>query len=231
MASTDVKWEDLRRQARQLENEIDSKLVTFSRVAANLISSSSTNSDKQPLISPDQVESELDQLISNLTTVNSQMSELSTSAVADTTLLHTTQRHADILQNYTHEFRRTRSHVQTKRQRQQLLGNHRVADSSDLNNGGINRRMENLLREHEHIRNSDRLIDQQISIAMETREHLGTQRATFKAMQTRINDIAHRFPMINSLLQRIQLRKRRDALVLGVVIGLCLIFFIWYLSG
>lgn len=66
---------------------------------------------------------------------------------------------------------------------------------------------------------------------METREQLGSQRATFKAIQTRVNDLAHRFPMINSLMQRIQLRKRRDSLVLGSVIGACLVFLFWYLFG
>ena len=66
---------------------------------------------------------------------------------------------------------------------------------------------------------------------METREHLGSQGATFKAIQTRVNDLAHRFPMINSLMQRAQLRRRRDSLVLGAVIGVCLIFTIWYLFG
>lgn len=57
------------------------------------------------------------------------------------------------------------------------------------------------------------------------------QRLVFKAMQTKLNDIANRFPLINSLVQKINLRKRRDSVILGVVIGLCLLFMLWYLFG
>lgn len=75
---------------------------------------------------------------------------------------------------------------------------------------------------------SDRLINDQISIAMETREHLITQRQAFKRIQTRFNDISNRFPAVSSLLQRINLRKRRDSLILGVIIGFCTFLMLLY---
>jgi len=37
-----------------------------------------------------------------------------------------------------------------------------------------------------------------------------------------------RFPVINSLIVRINVRKRRDTLILGGVIAACLILLIWY---
>ena len=37
-----------------------------------------------------------------------------------------------------------------------------------------------------------------------------------------------RFPVINSLIVRINVRKRRDTLILGGVIAVCLILLIWY---
>lgn len=37
-----------------------------------------------------------------------------------------------------------------------------------------------------------------------------------------------RFPAINSLIQKINLRKRRDSLILGVVIGVCTILLLLY---
>ena len=75
----------------------------------------------------------------------------------------------------------------------------------------------------------DCLIDDQISIAMEARDTLVNQRQTFKAIQTKLNDLSNRFPMVNNLVQRINLRKRRDAIILAVVIGLCLSFLLWWI--
>lgn len=75
---------------------------------------------------------------------------------------------------------------------------------------------------------SDRLINDQISIAMETRDHLMSQRQVFKRIRTKFNDISNRFPAVNSLLQRINLRKRRDSVILGLVIGVCTFLMLLY---
>ena len=37
--------------------------------------------------------------------------------------------------------------------------------------------------------------------------------------------------MINNLVNKINFRKRRDTIILGVVIGLCLVFMLWYIFG
>lgn len=79
-----------------------------------------------------------------------------------------------------------------------------------------------------HDCSSDRLLDEQINIAVDTRDHLVSQRLTFKRLQTRINDISNRFPVVNSLLQRINFRKRRDSIILGLVIGICTILLLMY---
>jgi len=94
-----------------------------------------------------------------------------------------------------------------------------------------NRRMELLLKENEHARRSERMIDDQINIAVESRETLMNQRVAFKAIQTKLNDISNRFPLINNLVQKINMRKRRDTIIMGSVIGLCLVFLLWYWLG
>lgn len=75
---------------------------------------------------------------------------------------------------------------------------------------------------------SNRLVDEQISIAIETRDHLSNQRIIFKRFQTRINDLSNRFPLLNGLIQKIHVRKRRDSLILGVVVGICTILLLAY---
>ncbi|XP_055017057.1 Golgi SNAP receptor complex member 1-like, partial [Boleophthalmus pectinirostris] len=94
--------------------------------------------------------------------------------------------------------------------------------------GVNNRRTELFLKEHEHLRNSDRLIDNAISIAMATKENMTFQRGVLKSIQTRVTTLANRFPAINSLIQKINLRKRRDSLILGTVIGVCTILLLLY---
>lgn len=45
---------------------------------------------------------------------------------------------------------------------------------------------------------------------------------------TLIKILKDRFPAVNSLIQRINLRKRRDSLILGGVIGVCTILLLLY---
>ena len=40
-----------------------------------------------------------------------------------------------------------------------------------------------------------------------------------------------RFPAISSLLQRIQIKKKREALILGGIIGICITLLIFYKFG
>jgi len=63
---------------------------------------------------------------------------------------------------------------------------------------------------------------------METKEHIMAQRDTMKRIQSRVNDLASRFPVINSVVQRINIKKKRDAIVVGGVIGTGLILLLLY---
>lgn len=73
------------------------------------------------------------------------------------------------------------------------------------------------------------MIDEQISIAVDARDHMKSQRETFKMIQTKVNDLSNRFPMINTLMAKINFRKRRDSIIIGLVIGLCLTFILWWI--
>uniref|UniRef100_A0A8C2Q509 Golgi SNAP receptor complex member 1 n=1 Tax=Cyprinus carpio TaxID=7962 RepID=A0A8C2Q509_CYPCA len=323
-------WEDLRKQARQLENELDLKLVSFSKLCTSYSSSrdgrrGDSSSDTTPLLSNstqdrmfETMSVEIEQLLAKLTGVNDKMAEYtSTPGVTslNAALMHTLQRHRDILQDYTHEFHKTKSNFMAIREREDLLGSVRKDIETYKSGSGVNnRRTELFLKEHEHLRNSDRLIDDTIScvwptslehyinaasaflseikpserdicclwetfscvcspdsccaldamigalfdhfqccdrpvpinllfcfihlflfilffphsIAMATKENMTSQRGLLKSIQSRVNTLANRFPAINNLIQRINLRKRRDSLILGGVIGICTILLLLY---
>jgi len=236
-------WEDLRKQARQLENELDLKLVSFSKLCTSYSSTRDgrrgESADTTPLLNNstqdrmfDTMTVELEQLLAKLTGVNDKMAEYTcTPGVSslNAALMHTLQRHRDILQDYTQEFHKTKGNFLAIREREDLLGSVRKDIETYKSGSGVNnRRTELFLKEHEHLRNSDRLMDDTISIAMATKENMTSQRGLLKSIQSRVNTLANRFPAINNLIQRINLRKRRDSLILGGVIGVCTILLLLY---
>nr|KAF6295723.1 golgi SNAP receptor complex member 1 [Myotis myotis] len=112
-AGTSNYWEDLRKQARQLENELDLKLVSFSKLCTSYSHSSARDgrrdsSDTTPLLNGSSQDRmfetmaiEIEQLLARLTGVNDKMAEYTNSAGVpslNAALMHTLQRHRDILQ-------------------------------------------------------------------------------------------------------------------------------------
>jgi len=236
MATQPANWEGLRKQARSLENDIDLKLVDFSKLGTNY-SSRKPGGDQQPLLGADsrleELQEELGDLLAKLGQVNEDMSGFAEGVGAgqSAAIHHTLQRHTEILQDYRQEFKKTASNIAAIVEREDLL-NSVQADISDFReNGKRGQAMDSLQREMEHTRNSERLLDEQISLALDTRESLFSQREVLKAVQTKLNDITNKFPMINNLVQRINFRKRRDTVILGLVIGLCLAAMLWYIFG
>uniref|UniRef100_A0A8C5H5S3 Golgi SNAP receptor complex member 1 n=1 Tax=Gouania willdenowi TaxID=441366 RepID=A0A8C5H5S3_GOUWI len=222
-----------RKQARQLENELDLKLVSFSKLCTSYSSSRdgrrSDTSDTTPLLNNstqdrmfDTMSVEIEQLLAKLTAVNNKMAEYANTAGTtshNAALMHTLQRHRDILQDYTNEFHKTKGNFLAIREREDLLGSVRKDIETYKSGSGVNnRRTELFLKEHDHLRN----------IAMATKENMTSQRGMLKSIQSRVNTLANRFPTINNLIQRINLRKRRDSLILGSVIGICTILLLLY---
>uniref|UniRef100_A0A3B4GK05 Golgi SNAP receptor complex member 1 n=1 Tax=Pundamilia nyererei TaxID=303518 RepID=A0A3B4GK05_9CICH len=235
MAGSNNYWEDLRKQARQLENELDLKLVSFSKLCTSYTSSSPDQrmrDSRLAALSPLHFKHVPSLKRNLLTAVNDKMAECTSTPGASSHnagLMHTLQRHRDILQDYTHEFHKIKSNFYSLREREDLLGSvHRDIESYKSSSGVNNRRTELFLKEHEHLRNSDSHIDNAISIAMATKENITFQRGMLKSIQTRVTTLANRFPTINSLIQKINLRKRRDSIILGVVIGVCTILLLLY---
>ncbi|XP_025412078.1 Golgi SNAP receptor complex member 1 [Sipha flava] len=225
-------WEDLKKQARRLETEIDSMLVSLSKMSTNNPMMYS-DEESQLLLSDDRFDtatSEIEELLSKLNTVNEKMGEWSSSGEPSTNSqnMHTVQRHRDILQDYTKEFRKIQSNVRARREREDLLHSVRQDIDGFKNSGTKNRRMDLYVKEHEHVRNSDRLVSDQIAIAMETREHLVSQRHHFKRLQSRLHDLSSRFPALNTLVQKINMRKKRDSFIIGGVIVTCTLIILLY---
>lgn len=223
-----------------MENEIDLKLVSFSKLGTNYSAHRDdlNSSDTSPLLSAsnsehmfDTMAMEIEQLLGKLTEINDKMSEYTNTlsmTSPSSALLHTLQRHRDILQDYNQEFQKTKANITACREREELLGSVRRDIDAYKSSSGLNRRSEMYLKENEHIRNADRIADETIDVALATKENLREQRNTMKKISTGMNNLANRFPVLNSLIQRINIRKRRDTLIIGGVIAVCIILLLLY---
>ncbi|CAE1286260.1 GOSR1 [Acanthosepion pharaonis] len=60
-----------------------------------------------------------------------------------------------------------------------------------------------------------------LSVAMATKENLHLQKNFLNNITQTMNSFANRFPIVNSLIQRANIRKRRDSIVLAAVIATC----------
>lgn len=230
-------WEELRRDSRQLENEIDAKLNSFSKLSSNYLHSSSDGGGEGQMPNNsghlyETISIEIEQLLARLRSVNEQMNHCMSrgqggTATPTAALHHTLQRHNEILQDYMQEYNRTKNVIISHRQREELLGPRKT--DGYKSSSALNRRTELYLKEHEHIRGSDTLADEAISIAMTTKENLSHQRSAFSNITSRMQAVTHRFPLINSVVQKINLRKRRDSLILGAVIAVCLIILLYFI--
>ncbi|CAF0821095.1 unnamed protein product [Brachionus calyciflorus] len=220
-------WESLRKQARQLENETDSKLVAFSKLCSNY-STSVITSGKTPSSNTSSdllfitLSNEIEDLLSKLNAINTKMSECLSAegGMNSNATVHTLQRHRDILRDYSHEYEKTKRTITSYKEREQLLS----LSSNQRETGLSNRRMDGssnngstslFMKEYDHLKNSHSLIDQQIEMAEMTKENLQSQSKSLRMLQQKMNTIAQKFPMINNLVQKIKLKKRKDSLILA----------------
>ncbi|XP_050087472.1 Golgi SNAP receptor complex member 1 [Anopheles aquasalis] len=228
-----AEWDSLRKQARHLENDIDMKLIAFNKVGVGAASGGSSaaagSTDTSPLLGDHVFETlsiEIEQMLDKLSNINEKMAELPASGTA---VMHVLQRHREILHGYRQEYLKIQANHTTRIEREELLRGSGLGNSAigSPSTSGLSRR-DMYLKENTHLHNSSSLVNDQISIAMETKEHLSSQRQHLKRFQTRMHDISNRFPMISSLIQRINIRKRRESLILGAVIAVCTILLLLY---
>ncbi|KFB52816.1 AGAP002454-PA-like protein [Anopheles sinensis] len=99
---------------------------------------------------------------------------------------------------YRQEYLKIQANHTTRMEREELLRGSGLGPSSvgSPSTSGLSRR-DMYLKENTHLQSSSSLVNDQISIAMETKEHLTSQRQHLKRFQTRLHDISNRFPLIS----------------------------------
>ncbi|KAI9305168.1 hypothetical protein BJ944DRAFT_162211 [Cunninghamella echinulata] len=219
-------WDQLRRQARQLENEIELKLVTLSKVGAlNSTQQQGSSSD----INKGGQELEIEQLLNNLQDTIVSMGHILDQPSATPTnpsMIHMLDRHKNILYDYTKDFKRTKANIKAARDKADLMS--QVQDEIRIFNAGNTDDADYYLTERNRVESSHRMTDMILDQAYATRHEVGRQGRTLQSVNSRITGVMGHIPGINNLISRINTRRQRDTLIMSGVVATCIILIMLY---
>ncbi len=85
-----------------------------------------------------------------------------------------------------------------------------------------------MLQERTRLDRSHNVADSVLSQAYAVNESFGIQRESLQSIQRRITGAAGKVPGINGLMQRIGSKKRRDGIILGSFIAVCVLVLFWF---
>lgn len=220
-------WEDLRKEARRLEGEIDVKLAAFTKLCSSFEASYKLNSADNSL-GADQLSqtkaAELEDLLQRLSDVNDEMGGVV--GGSSDARSHTLARHRDILQEYSQEFRKVNSTLSAARDRLKLLAGSSL--ESPLLSVQVQSSTGALLRERGSVQNSTNMVDDLLAQAGGVHSNLMQQRRLFDNIGDKLMAVGARFPVVNGLMNAIRRKKSKDTLVLSGVIAACVVFTVIY---
>lgn len=219
-------WDDLRREARKLESELDMKIAAYGKLCSAYEYGYSKGESGMATDQLVQTKcGEIEKLVSRLADINESMrSALSGGADSRS---HTLARHRDILHDFQQEFRRLQHVVGAARDRLDLLGGGGGSGQhapllQGQNNMGL------LLRERGMLSSTNAALDEVMNTAQSVSTSLGQQRSMFEGISGKMSNIGSKFPVVNSLLNAIRRRKNRDNLIIAAVVAACTLFILVY---
>ncbi|KAF5837898.1 Qb-SNARE, Gos1/GS28-family [Dunaliella salina] len=222
-------WEDLRKEARKLEGELDVKLAAYAKLCSGFEANYRLKASDSSSLGADQLAqtkaAEIEGLLHRLSDVNDEMGGFM-GGISDSRS-HTLARHRDILQEFNQEFRRLNTTLGAARDRVQLLVGSGDAGHIGLNIAGSGTGA--LLRERATIQSSTNAVDEVLLQAQSVSTSLVDQRRVFDSIGDKVLQIGARFPVVNGLLNVIRRKKSKDTLVLSGVIAGCTLLIIIYL--
>jgi len=217
-------WAQLRQQARAQETQTESLFHTYSQFASS--------SDLPPKPSEEELhtETQLSETLSTRSDLLQQLARLLDSEPSPSALKSTNlARHREILQQHRTELSRLKSQIKENRDRANLLSHVRSdIDAYRARENPEAAEADYMLDERGRLDRSHNVMDSVLSQAYATNESFGLQRENLASIQRRITGAAAQIPGINGLMQRIGSKKRRDGIILGTFIAVCMLVLIWF---
>ncbi|OVA06721.1 Golgi SNAP receptor complex [Macleaya cordata] len=223
-------WEELRKEARKIEGDLDVKLSSYAKLGARFTQGGYADNGSPTIASGrswKSMEMEIQSLLEKLLDTNDAMSHCAASAMPTNSVTQKLARHRDILHEFTQEFKRIKGNINSMREHAELLSSVRDDITEYKASGSMSPRIQ-VLRERSAIHGSISQIDEVISQAQTTRSVLGSQRTLLGDVQGKVKQLSDKFPVIRGLLGAIRRKKSRDTLILSAVIAACTLFLIIY---
>ena len=242
-----MSWEALRGQVRRLENEVEQSLTAYAKASAALtggaagLNAGPTETARwtRELEAAERLGGEIHTLLIRLEEADQALSTYAHGASSSPALLHTLQRHQEVLAEYRVEFRRLRVSVRQLREYAELLSGAEVAGagvdrsadgfrrSGDLESGlsggaagGSSNTADPILgREAAHVNGAHRSADTALGQGLALRDDLLRQRQVFASLVDRMGTAVTAMPSIGRLVSQIRRRKRRDVILVAVTTG------------
>lgn len=225
----DRAWEDLRREARRLEGELEVKLQALTKLCSGYEASSyRSKQDGKNGLGPDQLAQskacEIEALLQRLSDVDDEMGAVI--GGGSDARSHTLARHRDVLQEYLQEFQRLEATLGAARDRAELMAG--AQESSPLLSVQVHGASGALLRERTQLQASTGYVDDMLAQAQSVTRSLLEQRRVFDSVQDKLISVGEKFPVVSGLLNAIRRKKSSDTWILSAVIAGCTVFIILY---
>jgi len=219
-------YESLHRQCRTLESLFDGKLTSYSRLASTITRNQDDVEAGGARERWKDVEGEVEDLLEKLRETNDELLALSNNAdiPPSQSMSRAIQRHREVYQDYAKELRRTKANVQHTLDRANLLSGVRNDIEAYKSSAA-----DSLLAERGRIDSSHQMADQILDQAYESRAEFSRQSMSLTSINARMTGVISTIPGINNLLSMIKSRRRRDSIILGILIGACLLLLLSYM--
>ncbi|CAK9865153.1 unnamed protein product [Sphagnum jensenii] len=214
-------WEELRKEARKIEGDLDVKLSSYNKLRGMLAHGGSGGEGMGGDGSWKSMEMEIESLLEKLVDINDAMSQCVAAAVSTTSVTQKLARHRDILHEFSQEFQRTRNNMSSTRKHAELLTSVRN-DISEYKVCSSSLPLEIMLQL------LGMQVDEVISQAQATKGALAAQHSAFMEIQGKLKQLGDRFPVIRSLLGAIKRKRSKDTSILAGVITVCSFLIIIY---
>jgi len=145
------------------------------------------------------------------------------------------KRYREILFDLSGDFEKSRQAHTRKMERIKLLEGSRRSSNNNNNKSALEidntGGMDHLMRERNHISNSQSAAAQVINQAAEIRNDLRSQGMSLGRAQSMMGAIVQNIPGINTVVEQIRRKRSKDDMIVIGVIASCILFSLWYLFG
>mmetsp|Transcript_373 Transcript_373/g.1294 ORF Transcript_373/g.1294 Transcript_373/m.1294 type:complete len:237 (+) Transcript_373:661-1371(+) len=229
-------WDELRRRVRRLENDIELKLVSFSKLATSYqanVGKDDAAADSDTAGMPTdtaglyQVASsmsvEVEQLLHQLSAANEDMSAQVASGSATATAAHTAAHHRGRFRDFSDDFQKTRERIAHAHNQAELF-----VDMRDRDHHEDMARMDALLRERGSLHNADEGANSFLRTGTAVKESLSHQVNLLRGGMTGLGSVRGGFASIGDVVTLVQKKRSRDCYILTFFISFLICFLLYW---